>query len=70
MPPWLMTTERWQWLTDVEDVDGSHKTKYETIEVFNGPAAWIVKWFVSPYLKMGFEAMAKDLKQRAEASVA
>ncbi|KAI0688003.1 hypothetical protein BC835DRAFT_1374577 [Cytidiella melzeri] len=68
MPKWLMTTERWQWLTVVEEEDGSRKTKYETIEVFDGPAAWIVRWFVAPYLKVAFEGMATDLKRRAEGS--
>ena len=69
MPPWLMTTERWQWLTVVQGEDGSTKTKYESIEVFNGPAAYIVKFFVAPYLRIAFKAMGEDLKQRAEAQV-
>ncbi|EKM52674.1 uncharacterized protein PHACADRAFT_164606 [Phanerochaete carnosa HHB-10118-sp] len=62
MPAWLMTTERWQWLT----VLGDGKTKYETIEVFNGPIAYLVRWFVSGKLKLGFQAMADGLKARAE----
>lgn len=66
MPPWLMTTERWQWLTVVES-ESEGKTKYETIEVFKGPAAWIAKWLVAPYLRLGFRAMADDLKKRSEA---
>lgn len=61
MPQWLMRTERWQWLTVV---DG--KTKYETIEVFNGPAAYLVRWFVGSGLKKSFQAMADDLKTRTE----
>ena len=63
MPTWLMTTERWQWLTAL---DGGAKTKYETIEVFNGPMAYLVKWFVSGKLKLAFQAMADGLKARAE----
>ncbi|KAI0790299.1 hypothetical protein BC629DRAFT_1288017 [Irpex lacteus] len=69
MPPWLLRTERWQWLTVVEEEDGSTKTKYESIEVFNGPAAYIVKFFVAPYLRIAFKAMGEDLKRRAEAQV-
>ncbi|KAI0339099.1 hypothetical protein BDW22DRAFT_1432006 [Trametopsis cervina] len=67
MPQWLMTTERWQWLTVVEGEEGGERrTKYESIEVFNGPAAWFVRWFVAPYLRVAFKAMADGLKARAE----
>ena len=62
LPPWLLRTERWQWLTVL---DGS-KTLYETIEVFNGPVAWILKWFLSANLKSGFKTMAERLKERVE----
>ena len=62
MPAWLMTTERWQWLSSTED----GKTKYETIEVFNGILAYIVKWFVGSGLRLGFQAMADGLKARSE----
>ena len=62
MPRWLMTTERWQWLTTVE----GGKTKYETIEVFNGFLAYIVKLFVASGLRVSFQAMADDLKARVE----
>ena len=62
MPKWLMTTERWQWLTPVE----GGKTKYETIEVFKGFVAYFVKLFVGSGLKVSFQAMADDLKARAE----
>ncbi|PSR79939.1 hypothetical protein PHLCEN_2v6840 [Hermanssonia centrifuga] len=66
MPSWLMTTERWQWLTVVDDGEGSRKTKYETLETFNGPAAYLVKWFVKKDLEAGFIGMAVGLKERAE----
>ena len=62
MSPWLMTTERWQWLTRTED----GKTKYETIEVFGGIMAYLVKWLVRGKLELGFQAMANDLKSRSE----
>lgn len=62
MPTWLMVSDRWQWLT-VED----GKTKYETVEVFRGPLAYLVKWFVGANLRLGFQAMADGLKDRAEA---
>jgi hypothetical protein len=65
MPLGLLTAERWQWLTVVED---GAKTKYETIEVFHGLFAYLVKWFVSGNLKLGFQAMADGLKARAESS--
>ncbi len=61
-----MTTERWQWLTVVDDGEGSRKTKYETLETFNGPAAYLVKWFVKKGLEAGFIGMAVGLKERAE----
>ena len=62
MPAWLMTTERWQWLTVVE----GGKTKYETIEVFNGFLAYFVRWFVGSKLKVCFQSMADGLKARSE----
>ncbi|KAJ3547573.1 hypothetical protein NM688_g5393 [Phlebia brevispora] len=62
MPAWIMTTERWQWLTAPED----GKTKYETIEVFNGFLAYLVKWFVGSGLRQGFQAMADGLKAHSE----
>ncbi|KAL1740709.1 hypothetical protein HDZ31DRAFT_46957 [Schizophyllum fasciatum] len=61
--PYLMNADRWQILTEVE----GGKTKYETIEVFGGIAAYFIKWFVGKDLKAGFEAMAETLKERAEA---
>ncbi|KIP02190.1 hypothetical protein PHLGIDRAFT_20508 [Phlebiopsis gigantea 11061_1 CR5-6] len=65
LPAWLLRTERWQWLTVLD----SGKTRYETIEVFNGPLAWIIKWFVSANLRLGFQAMADGVKERTEGIV-
>ena len=62
LPAWFLRSGRWQWLTVLED----GKTRYETIEVFNGPAAWLVKWFVGGNLRLGFKAMADGLKERTE----
>ena len=63
MPTWLMTAERWQWLTVLDD---GAKTKYETVEVYHGPLAYLVRCFVSRNLNLGFQAMADGLKARAE----
>ena len=62
LPQWLLRTERWQWLRVLEN----GKTRYETIEVFNGPLAWIIKWFVGAKLRLGFKAMADGVKERTE----
>lgn len=62
---WFLRFERWQWLTVIED-ESSRKTKYENLEVFNGPAAYAVKWIVGPFLRSGVKAMAETLKIRAE----
>ncbi|KAF8999776.1 hypothetical protein BDQ17DRAFT_1360355 [Cyathus striatus] len=65
LPSFILHSERWQALS-VDPVTG--KTKYETIEVFNGLAAYLVRLFVGSKLKLGFQAMADDLKHRAEES--
>lgn len=67
LPSWLLWTQRWQWLTEVEadlnDGKGKRKlTKYETIEAFGGLAGYFVKWFVGENLKLGFRAQAEGLK--------
>ena len=62
LPKWLLAAERWHWLTLLE----GGKCKYETIEVFNGPLAYLVKWLVGSDLRLSFQAMADDLKTRAE----
>jgi hypothetical protein len=64
LPEWLFKAERWQELTEV----GDGKTKYETFEVFYGPVAYLVNFFVGKGLKLGVVAMAEGLKKRAEES--
>jgi hypothetical protein len=71
IPSWILWTERWQWLTPVEaDLgDGKGKrrvTKYDSMEVFGGFAAYFVKWFVGSKLNLGFQAQAEGLKIWAE----
>lgn len=66
-PGFLLGAERWQALSVVEsDGAGTEKTKYETIEVFTGLLAYVVKFFLKSGLDAGFEAMGQDLKKRAE----
>lgn len=62
---WFLRFERWQWLTTVEEEGGS-RTKYDSLEVFNGPVAYLVQWIVGKHLKAGVRAMAEGLKRRAE----
>jgi hypothetical protein len=62
-PRWLLHTERWQ-LLSVDETSG--KTRYDTIEVFDGVAAYFVKFFVGGKLRLGFKAAAESLKARAE----
>ncbi|KAJ6578884.1 hypothetical protein DFH09DRAFT_1148575 [Mycena vulgaris] len=61
LPSWALQAERWQMLT-VED----GKTKYESIEVFRGFIAYLVKFFTGKNLVLGVRAMAEGLKTRAE----
>lgn len=65
-PSWLLDTERWQALVEVVE-DGRRKTRYETIEVFSGWLAYVVRLVVGSGLQKGFRAMAEGLKTRAEA---
>ncbi len=64
-PSWLFRAERWQALSFV---DG--KTVYETREVFAGPLAYFVKWFLARSLRRSFEEMAESLKRRSESEAA
>ncbi|EGO02924.1 hypothetical protein SERLA73DRAFT_176393 [Serpula lacrymans var. lacrymans S7.3] len=64
MPRWLLNAERWQALSEVEGEPG--KTRYETIEVFGGVVAYIVKVLFRKGLNEGFAAMAEGLKRRSE----
>jgi hypothetical protein len=61
-PRFIFHAVRWQALTAVE----GGKTKYETIEVFGGPLAWVVKFLFEGGLNKGFQAMAEGLKNRSE----
>ena len=64
-PKWILAAQRWQSLTAVE----GGKTKYETIEVFNGPLAWLMRWFMGRSLEGCFERMGQDLKNWVEQSI-
>ena len=71
IPAWILWTERWQWLTEVDVNLGDGKggrqiTRYDSIEVFGGLAAHLVKWFVGGKLNMGFQAQADGLKRWTE----
>ncbi|KAG9310970.1 hypothetical protein JVU11DRAFT_8848 [Chiua virens] len=64
-PTWLLHSVRWQALVEVLE-DGRKKTRYETIEVFNGLLAYVIKLLVAGGLRKGFVAMAEGLKKRSE----
>ncbi|KAH0834072.1 hypothetical protein J3R83DRAFT_11356 [Lanmaoa asiatica] len=64
-PSWLLTTVRWQALVEVVE-DGRKKTRYETIEVFSGLLAYLIKLGFGSGLQQGFTAMAEGLKRRSE----
>lgn len=64
-PSWLLHAVRWQTLVEVVE-DGRKKTRYESIEVFNGLLAYVVKFFVGRGLRQGYVAMAEGLKRRSE----
>ncbi|KAF8579583.1 hypothetical protein K439DRAFT_1637810 [Ramaria rubella] len=66
IPSWLLRADRWQEVTE-EQIDGSVLTKYMTVEVFNGPSAWVIRWFMLKNLTKAFNAMADDLRKRSEA---
>ncbi|KAF9451349.1 hypothetical protein P691DRAFT_773221 [Macrolepiota fuliginosa MF-IS2] len=71
IPSWILHAERWQWLriveADLDDGKGKRKvTKYESVEMFSGFAAYLVKWFVGSKLQLGFQAQADGLKRWAE----
>lgn len=61
LPKWALFAERWQTLT----VEGE-KTKYESVEVFSGILAYVVKFFTGKNLVLGVKAMAEGLKSRSE----
>ena len=63
LPSWFLMAERWQVLS----VTADNLTYYETREVFAGPGAYAIKWFIADNLQAGFTAMAETLKSTAEA---
>ncbi|KAF9034465.1 hypothetical protein BDZ89DRAFT_514406 [Hymenopellis radicata] len=63
-PKWLLHAERWQMLT----VEADGRVKYESVEVFNGILAYLVRFFVGKNLRFGFDAMAEGLKVKAESA--
>ncbi|KAF8905622.1 hypothetical protein CPB85DRAFT_1416023 [Mucidula mucida] len=63
-PKWLLHAERWQMLK--VDVDG--RVKYESVEVFKGILAYLVRFFVGKNLRLAFDAMAQGLKAKAEST--
>jgi hypothetical protein len=67
LPRFLLTGERWQVLSVIDD-GGNVKVLYENREEFNGPAAFLVKWFVGKKVAAGFENTALALKKRAESA--
>ena len=52
-------------MVEVEE-DGRKKTRYETMEVFNGALAYVVMGLLGDGLRKGFIAMAEGLKTRSE----
>ncbi|KAL4065530.1 hypothetical protein V8B97DRAFT_1984657, partial [Scleroderma yunnanense] len=68
-PAWMLQTERWQALVEVEGEDGRKKTRYETKEVFSGVLAYGISVALAGGLQKGFDAMAEGLKQRSESRV-
>ncbi|KAF5354590.1 hypothetical protein D9758_011215 [Tetrapyrgos nigripes] len=63
-PRFLLDAERWQTVSVGDD----GKTRYETYEVFRGPLAYVVNFFMGKHLHQAARAMAEGLKARAEAS--
>jgi hypothetical protein len=62
LPRWLLSAERWLAVSTV--LGGG--TKYESIEVFSGVAAILLRIFMGSGLKKGFVAMGEALKKRCE----
>jgi len=63
LPHWLSHSERWQVLS-VDETTG--KTRYDTIEVFDGLVAYVIKFLMGGKLSVGFRAAAESLKAKAE----
>jgi hypothetical protein len=62
MPNWLLSAERWQTLTVLDN----RRTRYETREVFGGVLAYIVKFLYQETLNQCCIAMGKALKEVSE----
>lgn len=67
-PAWLLKSERWQVLGAVVSEGEQELTKYESVEVFEGVLAYMIKWSIRDGLAKGFQAMGEALKKRAEES--
>jgi len=65
-PAWALHSDRWIILTEVLDPDGLKATIFETEEAFGGVVAWVLRVLRRGSMQSGFEAMAVDLKTRAE----
>jgi hypothetical protein len=62
IPRWMLSTERFQMLTD----EGDGRTRYYALGVFKGVLAHVVKAVHRKGLSQGFQAMADALKDRVE----
>jgi hypothetical protein len=61
-PGWLLQGERFQVITSID----AHRTHYWTREAFTGVLAPVLQILLGKDLRRGFEAVARDLKARAE----
>lgn len=66
LPKWMMHTERWQSLTVVQGEGEKEVTRYESILVFHGLLAYVIKLILQTGLKESSQAMGEALKERAE----
>ena len=64
-PAWLLRGERFQVLTAID----SGKTQYWTREAFTGILAPLLQILLARDLQRGFDAVAQNLKARAEATI-
>ena len=62
LPHWLLSADRWQAVSTV--LGGG--TKYESLIVFTGLAAYIMRLFLKSGLQKGFVEMGEALKNRCE----
>lgn len=69
LPRWLMHCQRVQTLTTILDEEDRAIILYTSEEVFGGPLAYLIKWFLTPsVIKHCFDIMGRELKSRAEES--